>query len=362
MTAKHPLPDVLYKFYGPERAAVLRTHRVRFSQLGALNDPFEFVLTAKEGDFRKGIDRIARQVTSFIQMPIVGVSAAWRALRENEQLSAPWPLRLLLAVIVFPVSVVFMILLSPFFRRFMRKAMAAMAEHFERLLFKGVREGLILVFSCAETWRSAPMWAHYANNHVGFAIGLDPATAFADKSPKANDPFLKPRKVRYMTEAPRLNPTSLDIKDFITAKMSHWSYEEEWRFVNMPDHADERGSFHNGHEILLFDLQPTSIREVVLGARSTPETAAAVLTALEAAALSPDIYQVRVSEGYRFERVRIQTLDDLEFTVAENRPVRGLRDQDLERTREALLGFVDEAQRNRVARWLLTLNRGPPKV
>lgn len=90
--------------------------------------------------------------------------------------------------------------------------------------------------------------------------------------------------------------------NFLAAKMDHWSYEKEWWFMNMPDGAAQRGVVINGQELLLFDFESSSIREIVLGANCAAETVAAILEAVGAAGLELDLYQVKRSAGYGFER------------------------------------------------------------
>jgi len=41
-------PQVLYKFVTPDRADVIENGRIRFTQPGALNDPFEFQVLFQE--------------------------------------------------------------------------------------------------------------------------------------------------------------------------------------------------------------------------------------------------------------------------------------------------------------------------
>jgi hypothetical protein len=118
------------------------------------------------------------------------------------------------------------------------------------------------------------MWAHYAGNHTGFAIGLEPATAFPNPNPKSDKRFLPALKVKYVRRQPRISMSDMDTSNFLTAKMDHWAYEKEWRFLNMPDGAAQRGGVVNGHELLLFDFRPDAIRKIVLGANCAPETVA----------------------------------------------------------------------------------------
>jgi hypothetical protein len=350
---KPPSPPIVYKYYGPERADVLKSFRVRFSQLAALNDPFEFLVQARPGELQRGARRMAERMTNVFGLLGLAIGGGFKAVQENEQLR-PLPSwgRGLVLVIVLPFAIGMTLLLGPFLAKTFRNVMHAAADEFEILLLEQVRKGLILVFSCSETWASVPMWAHYACNHTGFAIGLDPTIAFPNRNPNSDKRFIPPVKVEYVRQTPRVGLFGRDKGNFLAAKMDHWSYEKEWRFMNMPDGAAQRGTVVNGHELLLFDFQPESIREIVLGANCTIETVAAILDAIAAADLKPELYQVKRNAGYGFERIRIRTLDDLQVETLPSGIVRDLRDMEFKRLYAAFEDFREDARKDPIARWL----------
>lgn len=357
MGRKPRVPAIVYKYYGPERSDVFTSFRVRFSQLAALNDPFEFLVQAEPGEMRRGARRMAGRMTNIFGLLGMAIWAAFKAVRENDQLRAlPAWLRGLVLVVVLPFSIIMTLLLGPFIAKTFHKVMAAAADEFEVLLFEQVRKGLVLVFSCSETWASVPMWAHYAGNHTGFAIGLDPTVAFPHNSPKSDKRFIPPVKVEYVRRQPRLGMFDRSSVNFLAAKMDHWSYEKEWRFMNMPDGAAQRGVVINGHELLLFDFEPSSIREIVLGANCAAETVAAILEVVAAAELELELYQVKRSVGYGFERARIQSLDDLLVETSPSGVVQDLRGMKFEHIDAAFDDFRANVQRDRVARWLANIS------
>lgn len=296
---------------------------------------------------------MAGRMTNVFGLFGMAIWAAFKAVRENDQLKAlPRWVKGLVLVVVLPFSIIMTLLLGPFIAKTFRKVMAAAADEFEVILLEQVRKGLVLVFSCSETWASVPMWAHYAGNHTGFAIGLDPAIAFPNGNPKSDKPFIPPVKVEYVRRQPRLGMFNQDKGNFLAAKMDHWAYEKEWRFMNMPDGAAQRGVVVNGHELLLFDLEPGSIREIVLGANCAAETVAAILEAVVTADLKLDLYQVKRSAGYGFERIRIRTLDDLQAETLPSGVVEDLRGMKFERIDAAFDDLRNDAKQDRVARWL----------
>lgn len=350
---KARLPERVYKYYGPERTEVLATWLVRFSQLAALNDPFEFLINAKEGSIRKGAARVARRMSNPLTLIWVAFSAGLRSGRKNERLSSlPWAARLAIQAVVTPIAIVLVLILSPFISRHMRGMMLAAADEIEEILKKGVRDGLILVFSCSETWKSVPMWAHYAANHTGFVLGIDPSRAFVNSSSKSKTGFVVPRKVKYLRKEPQVT-TNLNVFDFVAAKMDHWAYEREWRFIGIPDDAHIRGNFASGQELLLFKLEPDSLGEIIFGANSAFETVSRVLDLLIQTNQAPKIYQVRRSTGYGFERVEIIKATDLNFETVPSGPAPSLRGQKFARMEAAFGELYQDAQRGRLTRMFI---------
>lgn len=105
------------------------------------------------------------------------------------------------------------------------------------------------------------LWAHYAEQHTGFCVGLSVSDLnnIANSLAKGRD-VLEIIPVKYSTETPHpnffesmLNEDTSHITDFIATKSTHWRYEEEQRLVFW---QNVNKSFLVGY--------PT-IREVILG-------------------------------------------------------------------------------------------------
>lgn len=205
------LPDILYKYYDSSRSRFFSDYRVRFSQLGALNDPFEFLINIKPGELRKAAIAIALQQTSTISLIKMGIEASIRSIRSHEHLNnSPNIFRIVFISIFIPAAVLLMVISGPFLRRHFQSLMGAMADDFEQALERA-RSDMFVVFSSSETWNSVPMWAHYAGNHSGFCVGFDPNTAFKNHSRKSKHPYLLPRKCKYLKAAPSLNRRTINL-------------------------------------------------------------------------------------------------------------------------------------------------------
>lgn len=94
------------------------------------------------------------------------------------------------------------------------------------------------------------------------------------------------------------------------SKFSDWRYEREWRYTALSDNAASRGTYHLGHEILLFDLTGRAVSEVIFGLSASAETIKEVVTALTERGYSPKFFKVSQGKGYSFERTT--SLDVLE--------------------------------------------------
>lgn len=100
------------------------------------------------------------------------------------------------------------------------------------------------IISLSATCSSIPMWAHYANNHTGFAVELE----IDDTNPEnlfinSTSPYLKPKssdflfdEVSYEKERGiNSNLENLDFEEirrhYYFTKAKAWQYEKEFRFI-----------------------------------------------------------------------------------------------------------------------------------
>jgi len=134
-----------------------------------------------------------------------------------------------------------------------------LSEHFppndqERARFASRIENTldsIGVLCLSKTATSAPMWAHYADNHRGICIG------YRFMPPKiALMAGYQPYEVHYQDNRPVVRAVQESrnaAETMVSVKSSEWAYEEEWRMVNF-----------NGYGVMR--LRDQYIHEVILGA------------------------------------------------------------------------------------------------
>ncbi|MBI1235769.1 MAG: DUF2971 domain-containing protein [Alphaproteobacteria bacterium] len=110
----------------------------------------------------------------------------------------------------------------------------------------------------APDWSSPPMWTHYAENHVGFALGFEIA-----------DEVLI--RIKYNKERIRVTAKQIErmekadgqqrMLELLTTKSDHWSYERELRCFPRLRQADpETGMYFKS-----FEDNDIELREVILG-------------------------------------------------------------------------------------------------
>ena len=113
------------------------------------------------------------------------------------------------------------------------------------------------------------MWAHYADNHRGFAMGIDDAHPVWNERKSSEDDLRHLRKVKYSSLRPSRPMAEYDFEAFILAKGDDWGYEKEWRIGKSLDDAAKRIP-SSPFDICLFPLPSTAIRRIYVGARASP--------------------------------------------------------------------------------------------
>lgn len=119
---------------------------------------------------------------------------------------------------------------------FLRQSEVVIKEAQERFAARGI--------SCfSEVNDELLMWSHYGGKYKGFCLEFE----------TSHPPFEKMRKVKYSTEMPRIDVTTLLIRrdfeavmDLFSTKSTSWAYEREWRVL----HAEAGTPYHYPAECL----------------------------------------------------------------------------------------------------------------
>ena len=238
---------ILYKYCCPKRLEPLKDQTLRITQFNQLNDPFDclpvFSLqedeTAREEAWqhcRQGIFEKFKEIEGKGEITGLAFQDFVKRVIPNleketkERLSAPptddgWSLEVNLSM------------------------QATMSK----------KHGVVCLSKSPD---SLLMWSHYADQHKGYVIGIDPCELELPLAAEAT--VGRFRSVNYQLDRVPSNPRRNDF-DFLYAKSPHWAYEEEWRLVlrlnacrNSPTPSD----------IWVRDFGAQNLREIVVGFRA----------------------------------------------------------------------------------------------
>lgn len=257
------LPSVLYKYFGPDRVDVLQNGLIRYSPLGAFNDPFEgrpeITSLDTEAGIRDSLNAIAQEEAQrfYEQLPEKD-----RAVRSYEQ----WK-QLFLQHLEANES-----------------ANIQTINGYTSLVQTSMKTGIdrgLGALCLSEVQDSLLMWAHYGAGHAGFALEFNAHHPHFNESRDPKDPFRRLRQVDYRETRPSGMLVELEEVAMFLVKSTHWRYEREWRIFRALSEADKVVS-GNPFDIHLFRIPLSALQAVILGARASLETVGKVTSILRA--------------------------------------------------------------------------------
>lgn len=256
----------LYKYVHPARIDVLENLEIRFTQPGALNDPFELrphidslieqadVLASMRdlpGDLRPMIKQAYEMLPALKEVPLefaVESIEEFMATEEAREATAEG-LRIFLQL------------------------MGEGASPIRNAIYRALNENVGLL-SLSEIPDNELMWAHYADSHRGLVLCFDDTDTFFNRRRTESDDFYFLRKVNY-TDGPALSLSTISGEALLVTKGTHWAYEREWRMV-VPLQDKTRLLTMNGDSIYLFTFPTSALSGVILGANASIETSESV--------------------------------------------------------------------------------------
>jgi len=149
------------------------------------------------------------------------------------------------------------------------------AESAEMLVFLETHLSQLGMLCLSRTPDNLLMWAHYAENYTGFAIGFDETHEWFNRMAWWKDRtydakvelFAGLQTVTYAESWLQIERDSFYPSEVFSRKSVHWSYEQEVRvFRNL-----EESSAVRNDKVHLFNIPPETVREVYLGPRMTKE-------------------------------------------------------------------------------------------
>lgn len=274
----------VFKYVHQDRTDVLEQFRIRFTQASSQNDIFEFKPLTKGWKPRKDAMRdLAERLASvftradtpekMLQMAITNHPEAEASFRRTMQLIGgdKW-----------------LTLMKKFAEDNFEAEADKLCAHIEanwqqysERIFQTM-SSLIGILSLTEDPKNVVMWGNYANSCQGFVIEFDENHSWFNQRRSEEDDFRHLRRVTYLRNPYPQYFSELTAHDVCYSKLEDWSYEKEWRILQpLQDGIDTgtKGAF--GEPIIVFDLPPDCILGVVVGARASTGTIAAIETALK---------------------------------------------------------------------------------
>jgi len=224
--------EIVYKYLSPDRYEVLESGCIRFTQLNALNDPFEGLPNTI--GFKEHV--LQQLVPKFVDRYGHAMAPA------------------------------------------MQYAASKVTDHY----FSQVQDALshsFALLSLSRTKDNLVMWSHYCASHTGFVVGFDAGSPFF--APGRNGRKYGLREVSYSNTRSEIPSTGLAslanseleaVNDALFFRKSeHWSYERELRVLDNPYHADKTIKGPCGVDVFLYNFPSSCVREIICGANMDKE-------------------------------------------------------------------------------------------
>lgn len=243
-------PKRIFKYLAPERIGVLSDRLIRYTPLGAFNDPFE-----GRPEIR-GFVSDEQAVAQFISAVPDELIAVYRSIPAEVKRNVSVQQWVQIA--------------TPFMEQhheeFLARLRAASAQVLPTLPSK--LDDVMGVLSLCEVPDSLLMWAHYGVSHTGFVLEFDPTHPHFNARRSESDEFGYLRQVGYRDSRPSANLVDLDGTEMFLVKSKEWVYEHEWRVLRPLKDATKTIDV-NGERVHLFELPQAAMKAVIFGARTS---------------------------------------------------------------------------------------------
>jgi hypothetical protein len=256
------IPRKLYKYFGPERSSFFNDLRVRFSQLGSFNDPFEgrpeISSFAKSEDILRRLGNVTREDSSSVYQSL--------------------PFHIKSTITAGQVHALAEHLVKTKGAE-IRAQIESVTPHAAAFI-TGEIDRRLGVLCLSEVPDSLLMWAHYGSSHTGFVVEFDAWHSCFHQKLSTEDDLRHLRRVQYRETRPSAPLAEMEATDLFLAKSGHWDYEREWRIVRPLD--DSIATIPSDpYPINLFEMPADAIQSVIFGTRIRDDVEKCIRTAIE---------------------------------------------------------------------------------
>ncbi len=240
----------LFKYVTLDRIDILVNEEIRYTQLGAFNDPFEMpVYLEKMLNLSTSREKIGAQ---FFQDILLSYEKLEPAEKKKKQIDEFFNEH---------TKDITEDKFNQVFEEANKKYTPIMRDALQRAVDAWV------VLSLTETHDNLLMWSHYAEKHTGMVIEFveEHPIFYELKIPPDNPRFFQ--NVKYTSDRPIWGTMDeKNVHDLILTKSIEWEYERELRFARRLNDA-QRVIPASPHDICLFPMPATAINSIILGAR-----------------------------------------------------------------------------------------------
>jgi len=252
-------PDTLYKYLHPDRIDVLQNLRIRFTQVSALNDPFESL----PGIMKGARDFYLQEFNSRVESEISKLALSSESKRKQHRRLRKKDF-------------------NKFFKHYTdQKWLLTRTQYVQHM-----SDNIMGCLSLSGIPTNILMWSHYCQHHKGYVLGFDAKHEYFG---------LSVCPVVYSDVRPVHNPLKHENPgDIFYTKSKDWSYEQEFRkYLHFAEpiqtsYAKNLVPFHNpelhtgpNQEIKLFPFPKGAIKCIILGWKSPPELEQTLRDALQ---------------------------------------------------------------------------------
>jgi Protein of unknown function (DUF2971) len=230
-----------FKYIPFERFESFRRQRIRFTQPGAFNDPFEMPsfkvaeaeaaraglagLTAQTAEIMKGLSE--GYIPAAATTPPIFYWSGAAAQKPKQEKEVP------------------------------SEAAIEKVRNIDQVFG---------ILSLSMTADNLLLWAHYGSEHRGLAVEIDPLDREFNRHSSKDREFQLADRVRYSARRPQIPESDEILFQHFFVKSPEWSYEKEYRIVRKFESALEQIASPS-FPIHLYELPPSAVRRVIFGAR-----------------------------------------------------------------------------------------------
>lgn len=238
---------ILYKYLPSARIDVLSNFKIRYTQYGAFNDPFELnpninklteatnIYDITKKDFKTLIE------DTYEQYPVVHP-----LISKNDFIKLALPL-------------------ENFLKPYVLENMNYFIEQLSAMM-KNQFDSTIGALSLSEKSDNQLMWSHYSEYHKGFVISFNSEHEYFNQKLSPNDELRHLRKIVYKNERPKIDLMNANGVDVFLVKHTQWEYEAEWRIIR-PFYDAAQKVENETYPIYLFDFPVDAVTSVILGCK-----------------------------------------------------------------------------------------------